>query len=587
MSRSAGLPDLRLTPHVLREYSVIADGERGAVIGPRGDIAWLCFPRWHDPAVFASLIGGGNAYAVMPTEQFVWGGYYEPASLIWRNRWVTTSGIVECRDALAFPGDPDRAVLLRRITAVRGRAHVQVRLDLRADYGRRPIRDVTKDGGHWQAGDRDLHLRWSGAADARAHRAGEDPHLSLELTLPEGDSHDLVLEMSGHAPTGEPPDPDRAWRATEAGWAAAVPPLDNCLDSADVTHQYAVLRGLTSRGGGTVAAATTSLPERAGAGRNYDYRYVWIRDQCFVGESIAALGPHPLLDDAVSFVTARLLEHGPDLAPAYTVTGEAVPDQRHLRLPGYPGGYDLVGNHVNAQFQLDAFGESLLLIAAAARHDRVDTEQWRAADVAAAAIQERWQETDAGIWEIDDRAWTHSRLISVAGLRAAAATHPTPARCAELLTLADHILAHTTQHALHPDGYWQRSPDDAALDGALLLAGLRGAVPTDDPRTIATLEGYLRELTLDGYAYRFRHGDRPLAEAEGSFLLCGYLVALSLHRQGRTVDARAWYERTRAACGPPELFSEEYDVTQNQMRGNLPQAFVHALMIETATRLAE
>jgi alpha,alpha-trehalase len=335
-----------------------------------------------------------------------------------------------------------------------------------------------------------------------------------------------------------------------------------------------------------VAAATTSLPERAAAGRNYDYRYVWIRDQCYAGQAVAATGPHPLLDDAVSFVADRLLEHGDRLAPAYTTTGAAVPDQRHLDLPGYPGGYDIVGNWVNQQFQLDAFGEALLLFAAAARHDRLDTRHWSAAEKAAAAITRRWTEPDAGIWEIDNQPWTHSRLTAAAGLRAVAAAHPAPGQAADWLALADHIVAKTARTSLNPAGHWQRSPQDAGLDAALLLPGLRGAVPPDDPRTEATLAAYLRELTRDGFAYRFRHDERPLADAEGSFLLCGFLVALSHQQQGDAVEARAWYERTRAACGPAELFSEEYDTQQHQMRGNLPQAFVHALAIETATRLA-
>jgi GH15 family glucan-1,4-alpha-glucosidase len=125
------------------------------------------------------------------------------------------------------------------------------------------------------------------------------------------------------------------------------------------------------------------------------------------------------------------------------------------------------------------------------------------------------------------------------------------------------------------------------MDAALLLPGLRGAVPPDDPRTRATLQAYLHDLTRDGYAYRFRHDERPLGDAEGSFLLCGFITALSLHAQGDPVAARAWFEQTRAACGPPQLFSEEYDAQQHQMRGNLPQAFVHALMLETAARLAD
>ena len=334
-----------------------------------------------------------------------------------------------------------------------------------------------------------------------------------------------------------------------------------------------------------MAAATTSLPERAEAGRNYDYRYVWIRDQCYAGQAVATAGPHPLLDDAVRFVAERLLEDGDRLAPAYTSTGDPVPDQRHLNLPGYPGGFDIVGNWVNKQFQLDAFGEALLLFAAAARHDRLEAHHWTAAETAATAITRRWTEPDAGIWEIDNRPWTHSRLIAAAGLRAVAAVQPST-RTAEWLTLADRIVADTAEHALHQDGHWQRAPDDPGLDGALLLPGLRGAVPADDPRTVATLQAYLRDLTRDGYAYRFRHDERPLPEAEGSFLLCGFVVALSLQQQERPVEARAWYERTRAACGTPQLFSEEYDSAQRQLRGNLPQAFVHALAIETAARLA-
>ena len=108
--------------HVLREYALIADGERGALVGPAVDISWLCFPRWDSPAVFAGLLGGRGEWAVTPVQRHVWGGYYEPGSLIWRNRWVTDDAIIECRDALALPAHPDRAVLLRRIEVRRGQA---------------------------------------------------------------------------------------------------------------------------------------------------------------------------------------------------------------------------------------------------------------------------------------------------------------------------------------------------------------------------------------------------------------------------------------------------------------------------------
>jgi GH15 family glucan-1,4-alpha-glucosidase len=157
----------------------------------------------------------------------------------------------------------------------------------------------------------------------------------------------------------------------------------------------------------------------------------------------------------------------------------------------------------------------------------------------------------------------------------------------EWLTLADQIVADTAAHATHVKGHWQRSPTDAGLDGALLLPALRGAVPADDPRTVATIAAYSQQLTVDGYAYRFRQDSGPLGRAEGSFTLCGFLMALATHQQGDVLAANRWWERTRASCGPPGLYSEEYDTDERQMRGNLPQAFVHAVMLEAASTLGD
>ncbi|OIK26352.1 glycoside hydrolase [Streptomyces malaysiense] len=574
-------------PHSLREYALIADGERGALIGPQGDIAWMCAPRWDSDAVFGTLVGGAGHYTVQPAGRFVWGGRYEDGTLIWRSRWVTEDSIVECREALAFPGDAHHAVVLRRVTAVEGTARVGVRLEPAAGFGTRRLRRLRRDrAGVWTGQAGDLRLRWSGAAAARPGPRGIGPTgLSMSMTLRPGERHDLVLELSD-GPLPAALDPDRIWKATEAAWARQVPRLETGLAPEDARHAYSVLRGLTSGSGGMVGAATMSLPERAEAGRNYDYRYVWIRDQCYAGQAAAAAGGHPLLDDAVRFVCARLHQDGDRLMPAYTTDGGRVPDQRTLSLPGYPGGYDRVGNWVNRQFQLDAFGEALLLLAAADRQGRLDGTGQRAVDIAADAVARRHHEPDAGIWELDDRAWTHSRLTCAAGLRAVARTTSSPGRAGAWSALADRIVAETAATSLHPTGRWQRSPEDPGLDAALLMPPLRGALPANDPRTVRTLSAYTAGLTHDHYAYRFRHDRRPLADAEGAFLLCGYAVALAEHQQGHHAEALRWFERNRAACGPPGLFTEEYDVGQRQLRGNLPQAFVHALMLETATRLA-
>ena len=628
-----------LTPRVLREYALVADGERGALIAPDGSVAWLCVPRWDSPAAFSGLLGGPGRYTVTPADPWhVWGGYYEDGSLIWRSRWVG-DGRIECREALAMPADPHRAVLLRRIEAVDGAARVSVLLDLRAGYGRGRMTDLKRHhvsghggsghggsghggsghggsghggsghggSGHGGSGHGDVWtgrsgpvwFRLTGAGRARRAEGG----LAMTVRLAEGATHDLVLEMSDSDFTDQPPDAGKLWAATGEAWSQVAPGCGDLIAVGDARHAYAVLRGLTAASGAMVAAATTSLPERLEAGRNYDYRYAWIRDQCYAGLALAAHGPHPMLADAVRFVTERLLADGPGLMPGYTVAGRPIGGERTLRLRGFPGGTGRTGsrvrtgNWVRQQFQLDAFGETLSLLAAAAGHDMLGEEEWRAAEVAASAIAQRWREPDAGIWELEDRRWAHSRLACVSGLRAIAAAassgaasrtsgsgsgHRTAARWS---SLADAITA-SLRDCVHPSGRWQRAPDDERVDAALLQPVIRGGLAPDDPRNAATIEAVAAELASDGFVYRFRHDARPLHKAEGAFLLCGFWMALVEHALGNPVAAAHWFERNRSATGPAALYTEEYDVHQRQLRGNVPQAFVHAAMLECAVTLS-
>jgi GH15 family glucan-1,4-alpha-glucosidase len=465
------------------------------------------------------------------------------------------------------------------VQALSGAPLLSVHVDCRADFGSEAMRLRRHDDGVWTGRTGPLHLRWTGAPSDTQHRPGGA--VSGTLRVPEGGHHDLVLEIATRPFDDDLPDPQRLWHLTQTAWANAVPEARESAAPRDAQHSWAVLKGLTSRTGAMVAAATTSLPERADRGRDYDYRYAWIRDQCFAGHAVAAAGGGDLLESAVAFVRDRLLEDGTQLVPAYTVLGDPVPPQRPLDLGGYPGAPEVyAGNRVRDQFQLDAFGEALLLFASADRLDVLDGDGWKAAELAVAAIVDRGDEPDAGIWEIDDRRWAHSRLMCAAGLRAVAGRRKD--RAAEWIALADRIVADTAQDCLHPDGRWQRSPEDGAVDAALLLPGLRGAVPADDPRSVATWRAVIDALAEDGYVYRFRQQPGPLSEAEGAFLFCGFLLALASHQQGEAYGAIRFFERNRGALGPPGLFTEEFDVVQRQLRGNLPQAFVHALLIETA-----
>ena len=429
---------------------------------------------------------------------------------------------------------------------------------------------------------------WLGGADANLQPDGHNGKtLTQSLTLQPGQTHDFVLVLDAGLAEHGPPDPEYLWQGTASAWSDNVPRLRTTAAQRDARHAYAVLSRADQRqrrdGRRRHHVAPRARPARPQLRLplRLDPRPVLRRPGRRRGRRPPADGRRRALRRRpAARPTAR------SSSPPTPITGGAVPDERTLDLPGYPGGTDIVGNWVNQQFQLDAFGEALLLFAAAARHDHLDADAWRAAETAVGAIEQRWHEPDAGIWEIDARRWTHSRLICAAGLRAISHHGPARQQAARWVSLADTIVADTAIHALHASGRWQRSPDDAALDAALLLPAIRGAIPADDPRSLATLHARRQRADRGRLLYRYRPDERPLGESEGAFLLCGFWMALAYAQQGHHVAAARWFERNRAACGPPGLFSEEFDVTQRQLRGNLPQAFVHALLLECAATLA-
>lgn len=569
-------------PAVLREHALLADGERGALIDPNGDVRWLCAPRWQNEPVFSGLLGGPGRYSISPRDSWhTSGGFYEPASLVWHSRWITSDSVIESDAALAYPADVCRVVLLRTIRAIEADAAVLVELDPSAGFSHGSGPQWEQKDGVWVGQNEDLRIRWQGGEDAQL---GEDGVLRLSLDLPEGQEHHLVLELAREDLPDDAPDPHVLWPATRAAWERCTPDLPKMAAEDDVRMSYAVLAGLTSTDHGMVAAATMSLPERARQGENYDYRYAWIRDQCYAGEAVAAIGPHRLLDSALTFVTDRLLEDGADLKPAYTVDGQPVPDQTHVDLPGYPGGGNIVGNWVNQQFQLDALGEALSLYAAAARLDQLDARAWQAVRTCVEVIESKQHDPDAGIWELDNDSWTQSRLACVAGLRSIA-RHTHVDEAARWVALADSLLSETAASSLHASGRWQQSPSRTGVDASLLLPPVRGALSADDPRTVATRQAVAEELTSNGHVYRFRHDGRPLADTEGSFTLCGFMMALAQAHAGHSVQAMHYYERARSTCSTSGLFTEEYDTRERQLRGNLPQAFVHAMFIEATARV--
>ena len=277
-----------LAAHSVRDLALLADGERGAVLSPDGNVAWLCAPRWESPAVFAHLLGGGGTFAVRPQATSVWSGSYEPGSLIFRSSWKGRGAAVDVIDALALPSNRDSLTLLRRIDATDGGVAVEIEFDVRSRYGRHRSRDVRRDEAA------------CGTAGSPTGSGGGSAVCPTPSPIATGCCASCwssarargttSCSSSGTDLPNAPLRADVAWAATEDAWRTRVPAMDRSVAPRDAQQAYAVLCGLTSQGNGMVAAATTSLPENIGGERDYDYRYTWIRDQCFAGLADAAAG---------------------------------------------------------------------------------------------------------------------------------------------------------------------------------------------------------------------------------------------------------------------------------------------------------
>ena len=437
-----------LQPHVLREYALLADGERGAVLGPRGDIAWMCAPRWDSPSVFATLAGGTGVYSVTPRGRFVWGGYYEPNSLIWRNRWVTTDGIIECREALAYPADPRRLVLLRSVHALDGasarRRHPAARAANYDTTDDAPPSTTTAGRGPSAAASCTCAGR---AVPGARHRDGA---LTAHLDLARGGDARIWCWRSatGPCPTSRP---IRDGLAGHRGVVAGGRVHARRPRSPPATPRTAwpCCAGLTSSAGGMVAAATTSLPERAEAGRNYDYRYAWIRDQCYAGQA-AAVGRcrRPARRRRrLRFGSAARARPAPRARVHRRRPGACRPSRRlqparlsrRDRRDRQPGAQPVPTRRVRrgaAAVRCRGRGRTVSTATAGRRprsRRRPSPSGGRSPTPASG--------------NSTTRRWTHSRLTASAGLRAMAGVDRQPAGRALARRSPTSILAHTGAHA--------------------------------------------------------------------------------------------------------------------------------------------
>jgi GH15 family glucan-1,4-alpha-glucosidase len=360
-----------------------------------------------------------------------------------------------------------------------------------------------------------------------------------------------------------------------------------------------VLKGLTYRPtGAIVAAPTTSLPETVGGERNWDYRYAWIRDASLTLEALYIGTCSDEAENFVSFMTSSAGGGAGDehsLQIMYGIAGEHDLSERELpHLRGWRDSRPVrVGNGAWDQTQLDVYGE--LLNALHLYHGQLgelhpEIQQF-VAELADAAAR-RWEEKDAGMWEMrgEPRHHLSSKVLCWTALDRAVKLAPVLgsfAKEAEWAEARDRIReAVLTRGWSEAKQAYAQSFDSDDLDAAQLLMPLVGFLPADDPRMRSTIDAIARELTQDGLVLRYLAEEGLNADGltgeEGTFVICSFWLVSALAKAGEVERAEALFDQLAGYANDLGLLAEEIDPREGELLGNFPQAFSHIGLITAA-----
>jgi GH15 family glucan-1,4-alpha-glucosidase len=356
-----------------------------------------------------------------------------------------------------------------------------------------------------------------------------------------------------------------------------------------------VLKALTnSPTGAIVAAPTTSLPEKIGGSRNWDYRYAWLRDSAFTLYALFILG---YTDEARAFmqwIKRTTAGRAEDLQALYGVGGERLLPEVELRgLDGYRGSRPVrIGNGASTQFQLDIYGEVIDTAWLYHRHGGViETDFWDFLVRLGEHVARIWTEPDEGIWEVRGgrRHFVYSKVmawVAIDRLIRLSRALQRPLGIERWLALRDEIRRRVESEGVDPtSGAFVQSLGSTSLDASALLVPLVHFLPPDDPRVRATIERIEKELSVDGFVYRYLERTDGLPGGEATFLICSFWLVDNLALTGQVARARELFERLCGCANDVGLLGEEVDARTGELLGNFPQAFSHIGLINSAIQL--
>jgi GH15 family glucan-1,4-alpha-glucosidase len=588
----------------IERHGVIGDRRTAALVAADGTLDWLCLPVYDSPPLFGALLDAerGGFWRMGPADVAIGRQRYAGASATLTTTWSTDAGALELADAMLWPwdnrdarhGGPNGRVLLRRLRCPRGAMRAVIDFRPRHDLGEPvPLRPVPGGAAADLAGktlrlvvDRPLTVLPDQMAGTFELRAGEE----VWAILAWGEEvEEAWTPERATAALAETTDYWHDW----AGKLRCRGPYHEQMRRSAVTIELLSYAPT----GSPVASPTTSLPERIGGDRNWDYRYSWVRDAGLAMVSLTRLGEMTASRRYMDCIASYRSSSESPLQVVYGIDGKLdLPEHRRRDVTGYRRSLPVrIGNRACSQRQLDSLGFFADAALIFLDHGGEWTaEHWemtrRAADYTAA----NWRQPDSGIWEqVEERHFVSSKVMSWVALDRAVRIAARTGHGAEtdgwreaMETIHAEVLTRGWSEARQS---FRQSYETDDPDASALLIPLVGFLPIDHPYVTATVERIRAELTIDGLVHRYipPPGCPPLSQYEGAFLPCTFWLATVLAMMGREEEARAILEQVEAIAGETCLFAEEIDAGSRALLGNMPLLFSHAEYVRAALQLAD
>jgi GH15 family glucan-1,4-alpha-glucosidase len=586
----------------ISDYAIIGDSRSAALVSRDGSIDWLCWPRYDSRSVFARLLdaGKGGSFSLAPSIPFSSTRRYVDSTNVLETTYETDSGKVRVLDLMPALAEVQKRgtlrpfrQLLRRVEGLSGEVPMSAVYEPRPDYARVVPRLEMRHGETvWCASGPEV---WYLRSNVKLEL--EDSRATSAFTVRQGERKHFALSYETHAPAIFPNIDSTAdetiaqsiafWQRWSSNLTYDGPHRDSVLRSALTLKLLAY-----APSGGIVAAPTTSLPEKIGGIRNWDYRFCWLRDASFTVGALYDCGFNIEGGAFVDWLLYATKLTQPRLQILYDVFGESELPERTLdHLDGYAGSRPVrIGNDAHSQFQLDVYGEVLGAVEEYTdQGESLDRDARRLVTRIADIVVKRWREPDSGIWEKRSglHQHVHAKVMAWSALD-----------CAVRLVEKGRIRVDAS--------LWRRTRDDIKaevfargfnaklnsfvaiydgdeLDASLLYASRVGFLEGDDPRLLGTIDAIRRRLGRDDLLYRYDvETDDGLPPGEGAFLACSFWLVEALAIAKRLDEANEIFEKLCHRGNDVGLFSEEIDVRSGALMGNFPQALTHIGLMNAA-----